>query len=221
MNSFYVTFDRLLQEERKPEAVTYALELLSSGKIDPITLYTEILTPVLNNMQCFLNEKQLCVWKEHVRTATVRTIVECCYPFVLKERERLNPPKRGTAVILCPPEEYHDLGARMAADFYFLCGYDAVFVGSNTPYTDFYNAADLIKPDIIAIGVSNFYNLVITKKIITELRERIGGKGVIVVGGNAFKDAPHNVEVVGADYAVQTFEDIQKMVEAAGSEVTK
>ncbi|MBN1775991.1 MAG: hypothetical protein JW817_05965, partial [Clostridiales bacterium] len=100
-------------------------------------------------------------------------------------------------------------------------GYDAVFVGSNTPYTDFYNAADLIKPDIIAIGVSNFYNLVITKKIITELRERIGGKSVIVVGGNAFKDAPHNVELVGADDAVQTFEDVRKMVDAIGSEVAK
>ncbi len=217
MNPFFEPFDQLLQGDHKPEAVEFALELVSSGKIDPITLYTDILTPSLNNMQCAIDEKNLCVWKEHVRTATVRTIVECCYPFILKEKARINPPKRGTAVILCPPEEYHDLGARMAADFYFLCGYDAIFVGSNTPYSDFYNAVDLIKPEIIAIGVSNFYNLFITKKIIHELKSRIGDSAKIIVGGNAFQIDPNNLVLVGADAIVQTFEDVCKL---ADGEVT-
>lgn len=213
MNPFFEPFDHLLQGDHKPEAVEFALDLVASGKIDPITLYTEILTPSLNNMQCAIDEKNLCVWKEHVRTATVRTIVECCYPYILKEKARINPPERGTAVILCPPEEYHDLGARMAADFYFLCGYDAIFVGSNTPYSDFYNAVDLIKPEIIAIGVSNFYNLFITKKIIQELKSRIGDSAKIIVGGNAFQIDPNNLALVGADAIVQTFEDVCKLAD--------
>ena len=66
-------------------------------------------------MQCAIDEES-CVWKS-TRTATVRTIVECCYPY-FERKAGINPPERGTAVILCPPEE-HDLGARMAADFYF------------------------------------------------------------------------------------------------------
>ena len=213
MNPFFEPFDHLLQGDHKPEAVEFALDLVASGKIDPITLYTEVLTPSLNNMQCAIDEKNLCVWKEQVRTATVRTIVECCYPYILKEKARINPPKRGTAVILCPPEEYHDLGARMAADFYFLCGYDAIFVGSNTPYSDFYNAVDLIKPEIIAIGVSNFYNLFITKKIIQELKSRIGDSAKIIVGGNAFQIDPNNLALVGADAIVQTFEDVCKLAD--------
>lgn len=213
MNPFFEPFDHLLQGDHKPEAVEFALDLVASGKIDPITLYTEVLTPSLNNMQCAIDEKNLCVWKEHVRTATVRTIVECCYPYILKEKARINPPKRGTAVILCPPEEYHDLGARMAADFYFLCGYDAIFVGSNTPYSDFYNAVDLIKPEIIAIGVSNFYNLFITKKIIQELKSRIGDSAKIIVGGNAFQIDSNNLALVGADAIVQTFEDVCKLAD--------
>lgn len=213
MNPFFEPFDHLLQGDHKPEAVEFALDLVASGKIDPITLYTEVLTPSLNNMQCAIDEKNLCVWKEHVRTATVRTIVECCYPYILKEKARINPPERGTAVILCPPEEYHDLGARMAADFYFLCGYDAIFVGSNTPYSDFYNAVDLIKPAIIAIGVSNFYNLFITKKIISELKSRIGDSAKIIVGGNAFQIDPNNLALVGADAIVQTFEDVCKLAD--------
>lgn len=216
MNSNYETFEKLLYEERKQEAVTLALDLLSSGKIDPVTLYSEVLTPILNNMQCFLAEKQLCVWKEHVRTAAVRTIVECCYPYVIRERDRLALPKRGTAVVICPPEEYHDLGARMAADFFTICGFDTIFVGSNTPFQDFSAAADLIRPDIIAIGVSNYYNLVITRKIITDLRHRIGPDCKIIVGGSAFADSPGNLAAVGADGVAQTFEDIRRIAESFG-----
>lgn len=211
MNPYEEVFGELLQSEKKEEAVRYALDLLSSGKVDLVTLYQEILTPTLNHMSCSLAEKQLCIWKEHVRTAIVRTIVECCYPYVVKELARVNPAKSGTAVVICPPEEYHDLGARMAADFFVLNGYETVFVGSNTPYQDFYNAADLIKPDVIAISVSNYYNIVATKKIIAELRLRTKGSSRIIVGGNAFADGAHAADVVGADRIVQSFEDIRKL----------
>jgi methanogenic corrinoid protein MtbC1 len=213
MNPYFETFDKLLREEKKAEVITFSLDLLSSGKIDPVTLYEEILTPSLNNMTCLLSEKHMCIWNEHVRTATVRTIVECCYPYILKELARRSPPPKGTAVVLCPPEEYHDLGARMAADFFSLCGYTTIFIGSNTPYQDFYNAADLIQPEIIAIGVSNYYNLVITKKIITELRRRVADTCRIVVGGNAFQDAPQNLLAVGADEVVHTFADIRHLAD--------
>ena len=213
MNSYYDDFDKLLQSEKKNEAVSYALDLISSGKTDVITLYQDILTPSLNNMSCSLAEKQLCIWKEHVRTAIVRTIVECCYPYVIREKERLAPSSKGTAVVICPPEEYHDLGARMAADFFTLNGYNTVFVGSNTPYQDFYNAADLIRPDIIAISVSNYFHIVATKKIITELRHRTSGKSRIIVGGNAFLDGAHSAEIVGADRIIQTFDDIKSLSE--------
>ena len=101
----------------------------------------------------------------------------------------------------------------MAADFFTLNGYDTVFVGSNTPYQDFYNAADLIRPDIIAISVSNYYNIVATKKIISELRRRTGGKSRIIVGGNAFLGGVHSAEVVGADCIIQTFSDIRSLSE--------
>ena len=213
MNPYYEAFDELLQSEKKNQAVSYALDLISSGKTNVITLYQDILTPALNNMTCSLAEKQLCIWKEHVRTAIVRTIVECCYPYVMREKEKMAPAGKGTAVVICPPEEYHDLGARMAADFFTLNGYETVFVGSNTPYQDFYNAADLIRPDVIAISVSNYYNIVATKKIITELRARTAGKSRIIVGGNAFQGGVHTAEVVGADRIIQTFDDIKNLTE--------
>ncbi len=215
MSQYLEEFSQILETENKEEAVRFAMDLLRTGATDVIGLYTDILTPALNHMKCNLNEKKVCVWKEHVRTAIVRTIVENCYPYVLEKRGAGD--SEGTAVVICPPGEYHDLGARMAADFFTICRYNTVFVGSNTPYEDFYNAADLINPDIIAISVSNYYNLVVTKKIIAELRNKTGHKARIVVGGYAFRDDRENhLAAVGADSYAETFSDIKRIAETGG-----
>jgi len=35
-------------------------------------------------------DADVCVWKEHVRTSIVRTVVEAAYPYVVKEAARRN-----------------------------------------------------------------------------------------------------------------------------------
>ncbi len=212
----YEEFLELLEAENKQKAVQYALGLLDSGKVDVRTLYAQILTPSLNQMQCRLDDKKICIWKEHVRTAIVRTIVECCYPYVVRERDMIGSAQKKTAVVICPPEEYHDLGARMVADFFTLCGWDAVFVGGNTPYDDFYNAASQIKPDIIAISVTNYYTLVAARKIIADLKALLGSSVKIVVGGYAVRESSGNFEALGADYRAEAFDDIKKITDGAG-----
>ena len=169
MNQIYDKINQVFENEDKETAVLFILEKLKNKELDIIELYTELLTPIINEIKSDVEEKHICIWKEHVRTAIARTIVECCYPYVIQKRAELNYAEAGTAVILCPPEEYHDLGARMVSDFFTICGFKAIFVGSNTPFNDFYNAIDLIKPEYVVISVSNYYNLVVTKKIIEKI----------------------------------------------------
>jgi methanogenic corrinoid protein MtbC1 len=213
MDTIYKQFEVFFEEENKEEAVKYILEKLQAGEIDVVSLYTKVLTPLLNNMTCQLADKRICIWKEHVKTAIVRTIVENCYSYVIAKRNDLNYPKRGVAAILCPPEEYHDLGARMVADFFTIGGYEAVYVGSNTPYQDFYNAVHVIKPEVVAISVSNYYNLVAAKKMIEELKKALDYPLKIVVGGYAFHDASEKYKLIGADYFANSYEDILKLAE--------
>ena len=212
----YDEFLELLESENKPKAVQYVLDLLNRGDVDINTLYSHILTPALNQMQCRLDDKKICIWKEHVRSGIVRTIVECCYPYVLKERSQNGLSLNKTAVIICPPEEYHELGARMAADYFTLCGWNAIFVGSNTPYDDFYNAADVIRPDIIAVSITNYYTLVVSKKIIADLKTLLGQSVKIAAGGYAVRESSGNFDTLGADYRIQTFEDIKRLTKEAG-----
>ncbi len=211
METIYKQFEVFFEEENKEEAVKYIIGKLQAGELDVIELYTKILTPSLNNMTCKLADKRICIWKEHVKTAIVRTIVENCYSYVIHKRNDLNYPKRGVAAILCPPEEYHDLGARMVADFFTIGGYEAIYVGSNTPYQDFYNAVHVIKPEVVAISVSNYYNLVAAKKMIEELKKALDYPLKIVVGGHAFHDDAEKYKLIGADYYASSYEDILKL----------
>lgn len=214
MSDYQKQFSLFLEAEARKGAVEYALELLKNGDLGVVDLYIDVLTPSLNAMHCELANKKICIWKEHIQTAIVRTVVECCYPFILKELDSTKPSNKGLVVVLCPPEEYHDLGARMAADFFTLCGYQTTFVGSNTPYNDFYNAVETIKPKFIVVSVSNKYNLVVTKKIITDLKNKIGKDLKIIVGGQAFLENRENIKIVGANYFVNTFEDIKALSNA-------
>jgi len=208
--------DRILQEfkgffdnEDKENAVKYIISKLQSKEVDVIQLYSKILTPLLNNIQCDLKDKKICIWKEHVKTGIVRTIVECAYPYVIEKRDQLNNTNKGIAAVLCPPEEYHDLGARMVADFFTISGYETVFVGSNTPYRDFYNAVYAIKPSVVAISVSNYFHLVAAKRMIEELKKAVDYDLKIVVGGYAFiGDEQAKTRQVGADFYARTYEDI-------------
>lgn len=211
-------FNLLFDEENKEEAVKLVLDKLEHKEIDVIDLYMNILTPALNNLKCDLEDKRICILKEHTKTAIVRTIVECCFPYVIKKKIEMNYSKRGTVIVMCPPEEYHDLGARMVSDFFTVCGCDSIFVGSNTPSEDFYNAIDILHPTYVAISVSNYYNLVVTKKIIEDIKKLVQYPLMIVVGGNAFQQEASKYKLVGADYFANTYEDIKNIV---NSEVTK
>ena len=209
MEKILKEFEVLFEDENKEEAVKYILARLKAGEVDIIDLYSKILTPLLNNMTCKLEDQRICIWKEHIKTGIVRTIVECCYPYVIQKRDALNLSKKGIVAVICPPDEYHDLGARMVADFFTISGYNAIFVGSNTPYKDFYNAIHAIRPEVVAISVSNYYNLVAAKRMVEELKKAVNYPLKIVVGGHAFReDETNKLGAVGADYCANSYEDI-------------
>ena len=206
MKAIYDRFAELLTNEDKAGAIRYALELLEDGSIAVSDLYETILGPVLNQFHCPENDDS-CIWREHVRTSIVRSIVEIAYPYVLKAKASPNYHAVGKkALVVCPPEEYHEIGARMAADFFELAGFDVKFVGANTPVRDILAAVRFFAPDVVAVSVTNYYNLVKTYELIERIQaERPSVR--IALGGNAFRDPAH-VKCVGCGEAVQSFRDI-------------
>ena len=212
METIYNKFINLLELEDKEAAVDLILSSLEEKKIDIVSLYTNILAPSLNNMKGNIEDSDASIWKEHVRSSIIRTIIECCYPFVIKQKnEMYKNANYGKVIIICPSEEYHDIGARIVSDFFTLCGYETIFVGSNTPKDEFLKVIDYINPKYLAISVTNYYNLVAVKDTIKKIRKFSNKKLIILVGGHAFKNNPEAFKNIGADMVIDNFNDIKNL----------
>jgi len=216
MHLLYEEFLSYLDNKDRQKCVEFTLSKLASEELDVVTLYEEILTPSLREEFC-RDKQKICVWEEHVRSSIIRTVIECCYPYVVKERDNKYRAKaKGRAVVACPTGEIHEIGARMVTDFFTLCGLDATFVGANTPQDEILDAIGYIKPRYIAISVSNYYNLLAARKTIQKMGEigkTLGPDFKIIVGGYAFEQNPYTCDEVGADLLLRNFADIKRLSE--------
>jgi MerR family transcriptional regulator, light-induced transcriptional regulator len=213
----YRRFLPLLDAEDKEGCVRFALAALENSELDVVTLYEDVLAPAAREPVCSIRQRALCIWEEHVRTSIVRTVVECCYPHLAKLcRETAGDRTRGQGVIVCPSEEYHELGARMAADMFAVCGFDVTFVGANTPQQDILEAVTTIAPVFIGVSVTGPYNLIAARRTIQQLgavRSRTAARFRIVAGGQAFGHDIALAASLGADLVAQTFDDIRRISE--------
>ena len=211
MNEQLDKFIEFFERQDKKACVFLCLDWLASGTIGVVELYENILRAALGKMTCDINEKELCIWKEHVSTAIVRTILENAYPYVIREREKQKYEcSTGKVLVLCPDGEYHEIGARMIADYFTLQGYDAIFVGSSTPREELLDAIRALDPDLIAVSVTNFYNLVAAKKLILEIHSKLKKKVPVIAGGQAFENRSDIAGELGADLLLRSYEDIKK-----------
>lgn len=213
----YVRFRALLDAEDKEGCVRFALSALQSGRMGIVALYEGVVAPAVREQVCTIRKRALCVWEEHVRTSIVRTVIECCYPHLMESRRALSGDRtRGSVVIVCPTEEYHELGARMAADLFTLCGFEVTFVGANTPQRDILEAVALLRPALVGVSVTGPYNLIAARRVIDELRELRAGTGGafrIVAGGQAFDDDLMLAKSLGADRLAQSYAAICSLAE--------
>ena len=180
----YDEFSALLMKEDKDGAVRYAIGLLQTEKMDVAALYEKVLAPSLKFMACSLAERRWCIWKEHMRTSIVRTIVECCHPYVMRERrEKYETEGRGRVVLVCPTEEYHEIGVRMVADMFTMAGYDVALIGANTPDEDILSAVEYFKPRLLGISVSSSLAIITAERVIEKLRRNAPHQGHQNSGG--------------------------------------
>ncbi len=211
MHPVFSEFISYLDRQDKEKCVSFILSLLESRTLDSLTLYNEILTPAQYARVRKTDQKEICIWEEHVRTSIVRTIIECCYPFIIKERdEKYGSSFSGKVIVLCPPEELHEIGARMVADFFTLCGFSVIFIGANTPKNDIINAIKSTQPRYVAISITNYYNLVATRNVVKEIVDlKDAFSFQVILGGQACQRNPDTCRQLGTDLILDTFEDIK------------
>lgn len=201
----YETLKKHLDDGNLEQSVLYSIDVIKNKRISIVDLYQDVLAKILNDISCDQSDEE-CIWYEHQRTAIVRNIVDALFPYLIEEKAASINQK---VLVVCPSEEYHEIGAKMAADFFYLLGYETTFVGANTPLENIVSAVKMISPDYLAISVTNYYNIVSAKKIIESLRN-INPNLKILAGGQAFLIEGAG-DIVGVDQLVFSFDDIKAL----------
>lgn len=207
----YIRFTQYLDREDKPGAVAYIQKLLLEG-LAPAALFQDFLTPALSGWTCPIEDREACIWKEHARTAIVRTILEMAYPSVAEAKKAAKPVGK-SVIVVCPSEEFHEVGPLIVANYFELAGFEARYIGANTPKDDILSAVKILKPDYLALSVTSFYNVVQTRKVLEEVRRKHPGVKLII-GGTAFLHEGNRL-AVPHDHYLRSFADILALAEEA------
>ncbi|MFZ4859993.1 MAG: cobalamin B12-binding domain-containing protein [Desulfuromonadaceae bacterium] len=96
--------------------------------------------------------------------------------------------------------EFHEIGARMVADFMEMDGWDVTYLGANTPAAELLYTLKQHKPFVVALSVATVFNLDSARQIIKMINEDQETRDIkVMVGGLAFSGMPHLWQAIGAD----------------------
>ncbi len=168
-----------LLEGNKQECLKIINDLLKN-RIDIKELYIELLQYSLYHVGKLWEYNKISVAKEHLATSITEFILNTIYPKIFTS-ERIGKK----AIVACLPNEFHQIGAKMVADIFELNSWDAYFLGSNVPSNDLMNMIADVKPDLIGISMSIYFNISELVKVLNEINNSFTEQRIIV-GGQGF-----------------------------------
>ncbi len=110
-------------------------------------------------------------------------------------------PSNGKRVLVTSPSgDLHDIGLRMVSDHFEAEGWDAIFLGADTPSEDVARAVSDFAIDLVAIAAKLVLHVRATAELIHAVRMATPARKLpILVGGPPFQLVPDLWQIVGAD----------------------
>lgn len=144
--------------------------------------YLQVVQPSLYDIGTLWEEGKISVAEEHLATAIVGRVMASLYTRIPR---RVRGKKK--IVLTAAPNEFHEVGCRMVADFLEAEGWDVYYLGANTPQVELFRLLKKVKPKVLGISVTMPFNLVQVEEIVMRLqREEDFQEMKIMVGGIAF-----------------------------------
>jgi MerR family transcriptional regulator, light-induced transcriptional regulator len=165
------------------------------GLDDMREFYLEVLQPVMVDIGRLWQRGEISVAQEHLATAIAGRVMASFYVRFMNRK-----PTKGAAVITAAPNEFHELGARMIADFLEIDGWDTAFLGADTPAEDLIQLLRGRKHELLGISVMMPFNLDKVGSLIAAIRaipELAALK--IMIGGGALNLMPGLKDALRAD----------------------
>jgi methanogenic corrinoid protein MtbC1 len=156
--------------------------------------YLDIVWPAMFSVGHLWESNQISVAEEHLATAIVGRVMAALYP-----RFARFEVTRGRVVVSAGPNEFHEIGARMVADFLELDGWEVIYLGANTPAAEITGILRRDKPFMVALSVASVFNLDVARQIVRMISDDQEIRATkVMVGGLAFAGMPQLWQEMGA-----------------------
>lgn len=143
-------------------------------------LYENVMKVALYEVGVLWEKNRISVAAEHLATAITEGVLNELFEQIISSKQ-LNKK----VVLTCVESEEHQVGVKMVADVFEMQGWESYFLGTGIPINELVSYLKEIKPDILALSFSIFFNY---KSLLNtlELVKAEFPDLMIIIGGQAF-----------------------------------
>ncbi len=178
-NELYQTYLNSLLKGDKGACLNIVTTLLDD-KIEIRELYTDLFQKSMYRIGELWERNEISVAREHLTTTITENMLSVTYPHLFTGVQSAKK-----AIISCTANEYHQLGGKMVADIFELHGWDAHFLGANTPVNELLKFIDEIQPNLIGLSLAVSFNISALGATLETINAHFNNLDMIV-GGHAF-----------------------------------
>ncbi len=158
-----------------------------------LDVYEKILAPAMHEAGRLWQRNEITVSHEHIITrATERIMAQ------LVDLTPARPHRELSALTVALGDAEHDLGARMAADAFSMCGWHVSFLGSNVPVNDVVRYIEGVSVDVVGCSAARPHDVLAIRELIDEFETKPIAP-LVLVGGGAFDRHPELWRRIRAD----------------------
>ncbi len=202
----YQGYLKALLAGRRSECKDDVNHLLDKGA--PLRdLYVKLFQRSMYEVGELWETNQITVANEHLATSVTESLLTVVYQDVFAT-ERVGRK----AVISCAANEFHQIGGKIVADMLEVNGWDAHFVGANTPVEDLVKHVGEVRPDMVGLSLSILSNMDHLKRCIEAVRSEFPNMDLLV-GGQAFRwGGIDTIKQYSGTLVIASLDDLEKMI---------
>lgn len=191
----------LLQGDK--ERCAQIVEDLLSQKVDIKDIYVDLFQRSMYHVGKMWEQGRMSIADEHLGTEITKCLMNK-YASTVAPSVKINK----TVLVSCVDKEYHELGARMAADVFELNGWRTYFLGACTPTREILKFIEVKKPDVIGLSFNFYMNLLRLYEVIDHILKEFPNQQIIV-GGQGLTSEKENI--LSKYHGIQIFFTIKEL----------
>lgn len=178
-----------------------------------LEIYEELFQRSLYQVGDLWSKGLLTVADEHIATAMTERLMAQLQAVMIKAESN-----RKRVLVSCITSDYHQIGARMAANLFELHGWESYYLGANLPIPDLLKAIERIQPAVTALSLVLRDQLKVLELTLGEIRTKHPQLPVIV-GGRAFtglESDPLEIGPLPQVYILKSISELEHLIASFG-----